>query len=129
VYSAWCGIKFAYSVAVVKKIKIFHILKTFKKNTEEKRMSLYDIIAWIVVGFLAGYLAKLIMPGPDGGGFILTTILGIVGAIVGGFVGGKIFNSGAANETFSLMGFIFAVIGAIIVLAIYRLATGRSVRG
>ena len=90
-----------------------------------------DFIIWIVLGFVAGYLAKLIMPGPDGGGFILTTILGIVGAFVGGFIGRQFFSSGAnINDSgFSIMGLVFAVVGAIVVLAIYRLATGRSVRG
>lgn len=48
-----------------------------------------NFIIWIVLGFVAGYVAKLIMPGPDGGGFILTTILGIVGAFVGGFIGNQ----------------------------------------
>lgn len=85
-----------------------------------------SLIVWIVVGFIAGYLAKLIMPGPDGGGFILTTILGIVGAIVGGWLGRSFFDTTAGDNTFSIMGLVFAVIGAIIVLAIYRLATGRS---
>lgn len=84
-----------------------------------------SLIIWIILGFVAGYLAKLIMPGPDGGGFIMTTILGIVGAIVGGFIGRSFFHTGDA-EGFSIMGLVFAVIGAIIVLAIYRLATGRS---
>jgi len=91
-----------------------------------------SLIIWIILGFLAGFLAKSIMPGPDGGGFILTTILGIVGAIVGGFVG-HLLGFPMANDTSnlgnSLVGFIFSVIGAIVVLAIYRLATGRSVRG
>ena len=86
-----------------------------------------SLIIWIILGFLAGYLAKAIMPGPDGGGFILTTILGIVGAIVGGFVGRSVFDTNA-GDSFSIMGFIFAVIGALVVLAIYRLATGRSLR-
>jgi uncharacterized membrane protein YeaQ/YmgE (transglycosylase-associated protein family) len=87
-----------------------------------------NLIIWIVLGFVAGYLAKLIMPGPDGGGFILTTILGIIGAVVGGWVGGALFGNGAnINDGFSIMGLVFSVIGAIIVLAIYRLATGRSV--
>jgi len=85
-----------------------------------------SLIVWIVVGFVAGYLAKLIMPGPDGGGFIVTTILGIVGAIVGGWLGRSFFDT-AAGDNFSIMGLVFAVIGAIIVLAIYRLATGRSI--
>jgi len=91
---------------------------------------LISIIIWIIIGFVAGYLAKLIMPGPDGGGFILTTILGIVGAVVGGFLGNMLFgqNTNANDSPLNLMSFVMAVIGAIIVLAIYRLATGRSLR-
>ena len=90
-------------------------------------MGLYDILAWIVFGLIAGFIAKAIMPGPDSGGVILTIILGIVGAFVGGFIGRALFHTGA-GETFSLMGLVFAVIGAIVVLAIYRLATGRSLK-
>lgn len=88
-----------------------------------------SLIIWIILGFLAGFLAKAIMPGPDGGGFILTTILGIVGAVVGGFVGsllGYPMADSMSNVSASLVGFVFSVIGAIVVLAIYRLATGRS---
>lgn len=90
---------------------------------------LINLIIWIVLGFVAGYLAKLIMPGPDSGGFILTTILGIVGAIVGGFVGSMLFGESASinNNNFSIYSVLFAIVGAIIVLAVYRLATGRSV--
>lgn len=89
-----------------------------------------SLIVWIILGFLAGYLAKLIMPGADGGGFILTTILGIVGAVVGGFIGSLVgypMVSSFDNIGSSIPSFIFSVIGAIVVLAIYRLATGRSV--
>ena len=89
---------------------------------------LINLIIWLVIGFVAGYLAKLIMPGPDGGGVILTTILGIVGAMVGGFLGRLLLGSDTnMNEGFNLMRFIMAIVGAIVVLAIYRLATGRSV--
>jgi len=92
-----------------------------------------SLIIWIILGFLAGFVAKAIMPGPDGGGFILTTILGIVGAVVGGYIGGLLFNapmiSSFDNIGSSLLSFVFSVIGAIVVLAIYRLITGRSVRG
>lgn len=88
-----------------------------------------NLIIWLVIGFIAGYLAKLIMPGPDGGGVILTTILGIVGAMVGGFLGGVLFGNGSSinDNNFSITSLIFAVIGAVVVLAIYRLVTGRSV--
>ncbi|MGI8466887.1 MAG: GlsB/YeaQ/YmgE family stress response membrane protein [Pyrinomonadaceae bacterium] len=89
-----------------------------------------NLIIWIVLGFIAGYLAKMIMPGPDSGGFILTTILGIIGAAVGGWIGLHFFGNGADinNNNFSIMSVIFAIIGAVIVLAIYRLVTGRSLR-
>lgn len=90
-----------------------------------------SLIIWLVLGFLAGYLAKLIMPGPDGGGVIVTIILGIVGAVVGGFIGsflGYPMVSSFDNIGGSIPSFIFSVIGAIVVLAIYRLATGRSLR-
>ena len=89
-----------------------------------------SFIIWIILGFLAGFLAKAIMPGPDGGGFILTTILGIVGAVVGGWIGtlfGAPMVSSFDNIGGSLLSFVFSVIGAIVVLAIYRLITGRSV--
>jgi len=89
-----------------------------------------SLLIWLILGFLAGYLAKIIMPGPDGGGVILTTILGIVGAVVGGYVGtlfGSPMASSFDNIGGSLVSFIFSIIGAIVVLAIYRLATGRSV--
>lgn len=89
-----------------------------------------SLLVWLVLGFLAGYLAKLIMPGSDGGGVILTIILGIVGAVVGGFIGtfvGYPMISNFDNIGNSIPSFISSVIGAIVVLAIYRLATGRRV--
>ena len=86
-----------------------------------------SLIVWLVVGFIAGYLTKLIMPGPDGGGILATIVLGVVGAIVGGWLGRSFFDT-AAGDGFSIMGLVFAIIGALVVLAIYRLATGRSLR-
>jgi uncharacterized membrane protein YeaQ/YmgE (transglycosylase-associated protein family) len=89
-----------------------------------------SLIIWLILGFLAGYLAKLIMPGPDGGGVILTTILGIVGAVVGGFLGSLLgfpMVSSFDNIGGSIPSFLFAILGAIVVLAVYRLITGRSV--
>ena len=97
---------------------------------ENKEGNMISLLIWLILGFLAGFLAKAIMPGPDGGGIILTTILGIVGAVVGGFIGtlfGFEMVSSFDNIGGSLPTFIFAVIGAIAVLAIYRLIVGREV--
>ncbi len=89
-----------------------------------------SLLIWLVLGFLAGYIAKLILPGADGGGVILTTILGIVGAVVGGFIGtfvGYPMISNFNNIGSSIPSFISSIVGAILVLVIYRLATGRRV--
>jgi uncharacterized membrane protein YeaQ/YmgE (transglycosylase-associated protein family) len=79
-------------------------------------------IAAIVIGLLAGIVAKLLMPGKDPGGFIITTILGIVGAIVATWLGQAVgwYREGEAA------GFIGAVVGAIILLTIYRVVRGRT---
>ncbi|HGL6359199.1 TPA: GlsB/YeaQ/YmgE family stress response membrane protein [Citrobacter amalonaticus] len=77
------------------------------------------IIAWIVFGLIAGVIAKLIMPGRDGGGFILTCILGIVGAVVGGWLA-TMFGIGGTISGFNLHSFLVAVVGAIVVLVVYR---------
>lgn len=78
------------------------------------------ILAWIVFGLIAGVIAKLIMPGRDGGGFILTCILGIVGAVVGGWLATRLGYGGDITG-FNLRSFIVAVVGAIVVLAVFRL--------
>ncbi|ABX21047.1 GlsB/YeaQ/YmgE family stress response membrane protein [Salmonella enterica] len=77
------------------------------------------IIAWIVFGLIAGVIAKLLMPGRDGGGFILTCILGIVGAVVGGWLA-TMFGIGGSISGFNLHSFLVAVVGAIVVLVIFR---------
>ena len=91
-----------------------------------------SLLIWLVLGFLAGYLAKLIMPGRDSGGVILTTILGILGAVVGGFLGKYFFGypmvSSFDNIGNNIPSFISSIIGAIVVLVVYRLAVGRSLR-
>jgi uncharacterized membrane protein YeaQ/YmgE (transglycosylase-associated protein family) len=79
------------------------------------------ILGWIIFGLVIGALAKFVMPGRDGGGIIVTMLLGIVGALVGGFLGRALGLYGP-NEP---AGFVGALVGAIIVLLIYRMATGR----
>ena len=82
-----------------------------------------DILLWVVFGLVVGIVAKFIMPGRDPGGMILTIVLGIVGAMLGGWIGRVLglYREGDAA------GFIMAVVGAIIVLAVYRLVLpGRT---
>lgn len=78
------------------------------------------ILAWILFGLLAGILAKLIMPGRDGGGFILTCLLGIIGAVVGGWLA-TMLGFGDDVTGFNLHSFLVAVVGAIVVLAVFRM--------
>ena len=76
------------------------------------------IISWIVFGLLVGILAKFVMPGDDGGGFIKTTLLGVAGALVGGFIATAI---GFGDVTgFNVRSFAIAIAGAVLVLWGYR---------
>ena len=83
------------------------------------------IISWIVLGLIVGAIAKAIMPGRDGGGIILTMLLGIVGGFVGGFIGKYIFHT-SLGGFFNLRTWLLAILGAVVVLIIYRLISGRS---
>ena len=83
-------------------------------------MGIGAIIGWIIIGGIAGALAKFIMPGDDPGGFIITILLGIAGAIVGGFLASLIGIGGGGF----IWTTIIATIGAIILLAIYRAFAG-----
>jgi len=84
-----------------------------------------SILAWIVLGLIAGAIAKAIMPGNDPGGIVVTMIIGIVGAFIGGFLGNMI--TGAGLNGFSLWSLLLAIIGALVLLWIYRAATrGRT---
>ena len=83
------------------------------------------ILTWILVGLIAGILAKIAMPGPDPGGIILTIVIGIVGALIGGFVVNRLL--GGPNVTgFNLPSILVATLGDIILLAVYRLITRRA---
>jgi uncharacterized membrane protein YeaQ/YmgE (transglycosylase-associated protein family) len=81
------------------------------------------ILSWIVFGLVVGVLAKLLMPGEDPGGFIVTVLLGVAGALVGGFLG-RVMGLYGPNQA---AGYIMSIIGAIILLALYRMMTRRSV--
>ena len=79
------------------------------------------ILAWIVLGLLAGAIAKAIMPGKDPGGMLVTMLIGVVGAFLGGFLGNMLTGSGLNG--FSLWSLVLAVIGALLLLWIYRMTT------
>lgn len=83
------------------------------------------IIAYIVIGLIGGAIAKAILPGRQGGGWIMTILLGIAGALLGGFLGGLILNVNY-SEIFSIQGLIFSIVGAILILVIYGFVTKRS---
>ena len=84
------------------------------------------ILAWIILGLVAGALAKFIMPGEQGGGIILTIVLGVVGALVGGFLGTYVFGFGDISG-FDVRSIAIAVGGALVVLFLYGLvARGRA---
>ncbi len=80
------------------------------------------ILTWIIIGLIAGVLGKIIMPGDDPGGFIVTILLGILGAFVGGFVVGLLGGSGVTG--FNIWSILVATAGAVIVLAVYRAVAG-----
>jgi uncharacterized membrane protein YeaQ/YmgE (transglycosylase-associated protein family) len=79
------------------------------------------ILGWILFGLIVGAIAKLLMPGRDPGGIIVTMLLGIAGAVLGGFLGRALGLYGEGEPA----GFIMATLGAIVLLALYRMMVGR----
>jgi uncharacterized membrane protein YeaQ/YmgE (transglycosylase-associated protein family) len=81
------------------------------------------IIGWILLGLLAGAIAKLILPGDDPGGFIVTTLIGIAGAIVGGLIASAL-DIGDLDEFFDIGTWLIAIGGSLLLLIIYRVVVG-----
>src|SRR4051794_12667869 len=82
------------------------------------------IIAFIILGLLAGIIAKAILPGDDPGGFIITALIGVAGALLGGFLASALFNAHPLDDFFDLSTWITAIIGSLILLVLYRMITG-----
>jgi uncharacterized membrane protein YeaQ/YmgE (transglycosylase-associated protein family) len=82
------------------------------------------VLGWILFGLVVGIVAKLLMPGRDPGGFIITTVLGIVGAVIGGFLGRTLGLYGPGEPA----GFLMATLGAVVLLFIYRLLRRPTAR-
>jgi uncharacterized membrane protein YeaQ/YmgE (transglycosylase-associated protein family) len=87
----------------------------------KREATMLGILGWIVFGLIIGAIAKLLMPGRDPGGFIVTILLGIAGALLGGFLGRAMGLYGPGEAA----GFVMSLIGAIILLLLYRLLVTR----
>jgi uncharacterized membrane protein YeaQ/YmgE (transglycosylase-associated protein family) len=86
------------------------------------------IIGWILLGLLAGAIAKLLLPGDDPGGIIVTTLIGIAGALVGGFIASAL-EIGRLGEFFDLGTWLMAIGGSLLLLVLYRAVAGQRRRG
>lgn len=82
------------------------------------------ILTWIIFGLIAGAIAKFIMPGNDPGGFIITILIGIAGALLGGFIGSSLL--GVDVTGFNISSFLVAIGGALLLLFGYRMVKGRA---
>jgi len=86
------------------------------------------IIAFIILGLLAGAIAKALLPGDDPGGFIITALIGIAGALLGGFLAAVLFDAHPLDEFFDISTWLTAIVGSIVLLLIYRMVAGRTRR-
>jgi uncharacterized membrane protein YeaQ/YmgE (transglycosylase-associated protein family) len=86
------------------------------------------IIAWIILGLLAGFVAKTILPGDDPGGVIITTLIGVAGAFIGGFIAKALGFGDPIDEFFDFSTWLGAIIGSILLLLIYRALVGANGR-
>ena len=85
------------------------------------------IIAFLILGLLAGAIAKAVMPGEDPGGILVTMAIGVVGALLGGFLAAALFDADPMDEFFDISTWLTAIIGAMVLLAVYRMVAGRRV--
>jgi uncharacterized membrane protein YeaQ/YmgE (transglycosylase-associated protein family) len=85
---------------------------------------MFGVIGWIIFGLIVGALAKLLMPGKDPGGIIVTMLLGIAGALLGGYVGRALGWYGPEDGA----GFLMSLLGAVLLLFLYRMMVGRRAR-
>jgi uncharacterized membrane protein YeaQ/YmgE (transglycosylase-associated protein family) len=87
------------------------------------------IIGWIILGLLAGLIAKALIPGDDPGGFIITALIGIAGAFIGGLIAKALGFGDPIDEFFDLSTWLGAIIGSVVLLLLYRAVVGRGGRG
>ncbi|MDO5635408.1 MAG: GlsB/YeaQ/YmgE family stress response membrane protein [Micrococcus sp.] len=83
------------------------------------------ILGWLVLGLIAGAIARMILPGRQGGGWLGALLTGVIGALVGGWIASALFNINVNESFFSLGTWIFAILGGVIVAFIWQAITGR----
>ena len=98
---------------------------TTRRPPNYLKETIIGIIAFIILGLIAGYIARALVPGADPGGIIITCIVGVVGALLGGFLAAALFDAHPLDEFFDISTWLTAIVGAIVLLIIYRLVTGR----
>ena len=86
------------------------------------------ILMWLLFGMLAGGIAKLILPGKDPGGCLITSLIGMLGSVIGGFLGNRLFGIEQTSVRFDTRSLGIAILGAIVLLLVYRLVLGRRGR-
>ena len=84
------------------------------------------IIAFVILGLMAGVIAKALLPGDDPGGFIITALIGVAGAVIGGFLAGVLFNADPLDEFFDISTWLTAIVGAVLLLLVYRFVVDRG---
>jgi uncharacterized membrane protein YeaQ/YmgE (transglycosylase-associated protein family) len=97
-------------------------------TAEDRRQNGMGIIGWIILGLLAGAIAKAILPGDDPGGIIVTMLIGIAGAIVGGLIASAL-DIGDLDEFFDIGTWLIAIAGSLLLLVLYRVVTGNRGSG
>jgi uncharacterized membrane protein YeaQ/YmgE (transglycosylase-associated protein family) len=91
------------------------------RHPDRRERPAVGIIAFIILGLIAGLIARAILPGKQPGGIIVTTLIGIAGALIGGFLAGAIFDADPLDEFWDISSWLTAIVGAIILLWIYSL--------
>ena len=99
---------------------------TTRSPPNHPKETIIGIIAFIILGLIAGYIARALVPGADPGGIIITCIVGVVGALLGGFLASAIFDAHPLDEFFDISTWLTAIVGSVILLWVYRALTGGS---
>lgn len=114
-------------VLPAREVLVIFRLRSHSTTGPPKGCTVMGILAFLILGLIAGAIAKALLPGRQGGGWVITLVLGVVGAILGGWIGSLIFGGGL-GDFFDLRTWLLSILGAVIVLLIYGAVAGRRSR-